>query len=206
MQRDNLLVELFVEELPPKALKKLGEAFAALLADSLKAQGLAAADAAVTAYATPRRLAVHVTGVAAQAADRQVQHKLMPVSVGLDAAGQPTPALLKKLAALGADATPPAQLRRQGDGKAEALFLDSRVAGATLAAGLQKALDEALGKLPIPKVMSYQLADGWTSVNFVRPAHGLVALHGDDVVPVQALGLTRGRAARRATASRRPCR
>ena len=86
-----------------------------------------------------------------------------------------------------------AQLKRQLDGKAEALFFDSRIPGATLAEGLQKALDEALAKLPIPKVMSYQLADGWTSVNFVRPAHGLVALHGDDVVPVAALGLQAGR-------------
>ena len=193
MDNNNLLVELFVEELPPKALKKLGAAFATLLSDALKAQGLAAADAAVTSFATPRRLAVHVAGVAPRAADRQLSQKLMPVAVGLDAQGQPTPALLKKLAALGAEGTPVAQLQRQGEGKAETLFLDSRVAGATLAEGLQKALDETLSRLPIPKVMSYQLADGWTSVHFVRPAHGLVALHGDAVVAVQALGLSAGR-------------
>jgi glycyl-tRNA synthetase beta chain len=196
MTTQNLLVELFVEELPPKALKKLGEAFAALLADGLKAQGLAAADASTTAYATPRRLAVQVAGVLPQAADRQLLQKLMPVAVALDAAGQPTQALLKKLAAIGAADVPVAQLKRQGEGKAEALFHDSRVSGATLAAGLQKALDEALAKLPIPKVMSYQLADGWSSVNFVRPAHGLVALHGDEVVPVNALGLQAQRSTR----------
>ncbi|WP_269630457.1 glycine--tRNA ligase subunit beta [Pelomonas sp. BJYL3] len=189
----NLLVELFVEELPPKALKKLGESFATVLADSLKAQGLAGADAAVTPFASPRRLAVHVTGVAAKAADRAVQQKLMPVAVALAADGQPTPALLKKLASLGADASVVPQLKRLPDGKAEALFLDSMVAGATLAEGLQKALDEALAKLPIPKVMSYQLADGWSSVNFVRPAHGLLALHGSTVVPVATLGLQSGR-------------
>jgi glycyl-tRNA synthetase beta chain len=95
MSNKNLLVELFVEELPPKALKKLGEAFAGTLADSLKASGLAAADAAVTAYASPRRLAVQVAGVAPKAADRAVQQKLMPVAVALDAAGNATPALLK---------------------------------------------------------------------------------------------------------------
>ena len=188
-----LLVELFVEELPPKALKKLGEEFAALLAASLKAQGLAAADAAIASFASPRRLAVQVANVAAKAADKSQQVKLMPVAVALDASGQPTPALLKKLAAFGADASVVPSLRRQPDGKAEALFLDSTIAGATLAAGLQKALDEAIGKLPIPKVMQYQLADGWTSVHFVRPAHGLVALHGDQVVPVSALGLQAGR-------------
>ncbi len=189
----NLLLELFVEELPPKALKALGEAFAATLAASLKAQGLAAADAAVTAFASPRRLAVHVQGVAGRAADHAVRHKLMPVAVALDAAGAPTPALLKKLTSLGRDASAVPLLTRAPDGKAEALFLDSVVAGALLADGLQKALAETLARLPIPKVMQYQLADGWTSVHFVRPAHGLVALHGAQVVPVTALGLHAGR-------------
>ena len=189
----NLLVELFVEELPPKALKKLGEAFANGIAASLKAQGLVAEGAAATPFASPRRLAVHLKDVAAKAADRSVQQKLMPVAVALDASGAPTPALLKKLAAVGADASAVPSLKRAMDGKAEALFLDSVVPGATLAEGLQRALDEALAKLPIPKVMSYQLADGWKSVNFVRPAHGLVALHGADVVPVATLGLSAGR-------------
>ncbi|MEX8522439.1 MAG: glycine--tRNA ligase subunit beta [Leptothrix ochracea] len=193
MSTKNLLVELFVEELPPKALKKLGEAFAATLAASLKASGLAGAEATVTPFASPRRLAVHVTGVGSKAADKSVQQKLMPVAVALNADGQATPALLKKLAAVGADASVVPQLKRLPDGKAEALFLDSIVPGATLAEGLQKALDEALAKLPIPKVMTYQLADGWSSVNFVRPAHGLVALHGAEVVALQTLGLTSGR-------------
>ncbi|MBP6899031.1 MAG: glycine--tRNA ligase subunit beta [Burkholderiaceae bacterium] len=193
MSTQNLLVELFVEELPPKALKKLGEAFAGALAESLKAQGLAAADAVVTPFASPRRLGVHLAAVAAKAADRAVQSKLMPVAVGLTADGQATPALLKKLAALGADASVVPSLKRQPDGKAEALFLDSLVPGATLAEGLQKALDEAIARLPIPKVMTYQKADGWSDVKFVRPAHRLVALHGVDLVAVQALGLAAGR-------------
>ncbi len=193
MNTNNLLVELFVEELPPKALKKLGEAFAAALSESLKAQGLAAADAVVTPYASPRRLAAHIADVAAQAADKPVSHKLMPASVGLDAEGRATPALLKKLAALGLDAAAVAALKREGEGKAEALFYDSVAKGATLADGLQKALAEAIARLPIPKVMGYQLADGWSTVNFVRPVHGLVALHGAGVVPVSVLGLTAGR-------------
>ena len=197
MTTKNLLVELFVEELPPKALKKLGDSFAAVLFEQLKSQGLTTPDSAVTAFASPRRLAAHATRVALQAADRSVSQKLMPVAVGLDASGNATPALLKKLAALGADASAVAGLTKAPDGKAEALFYDSTVTGATLAEGLQKALLEAIAKLPIPKVMSYQLqADcampGWSSVSFVRPAHGLVALHGADVVPIQALGLTSG--------------
>ncbi|WP_374665979.1 glycine--tRNA ligase subunit beta [Ramlibacter sp.] len=189
----NLLVELFVEELPPKALRKLGDAFAGVLFEQLKAQGLATAESRLSAFASPRRLAAHVTAVADRAADKAVSQKLMPVSVGLDAAGNATPALLKKLQALGADAAAVAQLRRAPDGKAEALFHDSTVPGATLAEGLQKALHESLAKLPIPKVMTYQLADGWSDVKFVRPAHALVALHGADVVPVTALGLQAGR-------------
>jgi glycyl-tRNA synthetase beta chain len=201
MTTQNLLVELFVEELPPKALNKLGAAFSGVLAEQLKAQGLAAADAVVTAFASPRRLAAHVTGVLAQGADKAVQQKLMPVAVGLDAAGNATPALLKKLQALGADVSDPAAavaaLKRAPDGKADALFYDSIVKGASLQAGLQKALEEALAKLPIPKVMQYQLETdcelpGWSSVNFVRPAHSLIALHGSTVVPVKALGLTAG--------------
>ena len=201
MSDRNLLVELFVEELPPKALKKLGEAFAQGLSDGLKAQGLAPAHALVASFASPRRLAVHVSHVAAKAADKAQQTKLMPVAVALGADGQPTPALLKKLGALGLDAGIVPQLKRAPDGKAEALFLDSMVAGATLAEGLQKALADALARLPIPKLMQYQLEHGdaagfqpgWTSVNFVRPAHGLVALHGAEVVPVSALGLHAGR-------------
>lgn len=201
MTTKNLLVELFVEELPPKALKKLGDAFANQLFEQLKAQGLAGADSVVTPFASPRRLAAHVSQVWLKAEDKAVQLKLMPASVGLTADGQATPALLKKLAALGADLSDPAAavaaLKRQGEGKAEALYYDSLVSGATLDLGLQKAIDEAIAKLPIPKVMSYQLETdcelpGWTSVNFVRPAHGLVALHGATVVPVKALGLTAG--------------
>jgi glycyl-tRNA synthetase beta chain len=189
----SLLVELVCEELPPKALKKLGESFATTLVASLKAAGLAGEAAVATGFASPRRLGVHVTGVAAKAADRALLQKLMPASVAFDKEGAPTPALLKKLQSLGfgADAVP--GLKRQPDGKAESLFVDQMMAGATLTEGLQKAIDETLAKLPIPKVMSYQLADGWTDVKFVRPAHRLLALHGADVVPVTALGLSAGR-------------
>ena len=194
MNAQNLLVELFVEELPPKALKKLGDAFAGVLFDQLKAQGLlASSESRVTAYASPRRLAAHITEVLPQAEDKAVSQKLMPVSVGLDAEGKPTPALLKKLGALGADESAVAGLKRQGEGKAEALYYASTVKGVVLADGVQKALDEAIAKLPIPKVMRYQLQDGWSSVHFVRPAHGLVVMHGTQVlIGVKALGLTAG--------------
>ena len=195
----NLLVELFVEELPPKVLKKLGDAFAEEIWLRLADHSLV--DTARTvkygetlkAFASPRRLAVWVKEVSSQAPDRPGRQKLMPVSVGLDTNGQPTAALVKKLVALGADASAVGQLAREGDGRNETLFLESVVAGAKLADRLQKALEEALNKLPIPKVMSYQLGDGRSTVKFVRPAHGLIALHGADVVPVSVLGLQAGR-------------
>ena len=189
----NLLVELCVEELPPRALKQLGEVFASALAESLVAQGLADANPAITRFASPRRLGVHVESVLARAADKPVSTKLMPVGVGLDADGNASPALLKRLAALGADASAVSRLRRVADGKNEALFHDSVAPGATLADGLQRALEAAMAKLPIPKVMQYQLSDGWSSVQFVRPVHRLVALYGAEIVPVSVLGLTAGR-------------
>ena len=192
----NLLVELFVEELPPKALRALGESFAAGLLASLRVQGLATSDSMATPFATPRRLAAHVTGVALQAADRSLSQKLMPANVGLTPTGEATPALLKKLASLGADASAATTLARRSDGKVEALWLDSVAPGAVLAEGLQTALDRTLADLPIPKLMAYQLADGWTTVQFVRPAHGLVALHGEEVVDASVLGLRAGRQTR----------
>ena len=192
MSQNNLLVELFVEELPPKALKKLGESFSNTLFETLKAQGLTAENSVTTSFASPRRLAAHITAVAAQAADKQISQKLMPVSVGLNADGNATPALIKRLNGMGLDESAVAQLTKQMDGKNEALFLDVTQKGAALNEGLQKAVEEAIQKLPIPKVMTYQLADGWSSVNFVRPAHGLVALHGSNVIAISVLGLTAG--------------
>ena len=198
----NLLVELFVEELPPKALKKLGEAFAGALADSLKGQGLASADSVVTHFASPRRLAAHVTDVLAQSPDRTLRTKLMPVSIGLSADGLPTQALLKKITPHIPPGTQIAEfvrdcIFREHDGKTDQLILARMSTGPSLSSGLQTALEDAIESLPIPKVMSYQLETGcdlpgWTSVSFVRPAHGLLALHGADVVPVKVLGLQSG--------------
>lgn len=190
MSVKNLLIELFVEELPPKVLNRLGESLSNSLFDSLKTQGLTAENSIVTAYATPRRLAAHVTHVSEKGADKQISQKLMPANVGLDANGNASPALVKKLQALGADENAVSQLKNENN----VLFLDVLQTGATLKDALQKAIDEALAKLPIPKVMTYQLHSntdnpGWESVKFVRPAHGLIALHGETIVPVSTLGL-----------------
>ncbi len=186
----NLLIELLVEELPPKALKALGLSFAKVLAESLQSQGLSNIDSVVTNFATPRRLAAHITGVIAKAADEQVAQKLMPAKVGLDADSKATPALLKRLDGMGLDVSAVAKLRTENDGKADNLIIDISKTGASLSEGLQKAIEETLAKLPIPKVMAYQINDGWETVNFVRPAHGLIALHGNEIVPVNILGLS----------------
>jgi glycyl-tRNA synthetase beta chain len=198
----SLLVELLVEELPPKALRRLGDAFAAGLLSGLKTRGLADEHAVVTGFATPRRLAAHISAVHATAPNQEEVRKVMPVSVAFDASGKPTVALRKAMGKLGreglVDRLPdawdgPDRLYEDADGKARAMFFRTLSKGATLTVGLQAALDGTIAQLPIPKVMSYQLADGWTNVQFVRPVHGLVALHGADVVPVHALGLEAGR-------------
>jgi len=188
-----LLVELLTEELPPKALQKLGQAFAEGVRATLHKHGLLAGGCQATAYATPRRLAVRLSQVLDQAPDQDYAEKLMPVKVGLDADGSPTPALLKKLAAKGLEGIDPASLARESDGKQDYLVARGTAPGAKLADGLQDGLQAAIDGLPIPKVMRYQLADGVTTVKFVRPAHGLIALHGAEVVPVSALGLSAGR-------------
>jgi glycyl-tRNA synthetase beta chain len=187
----NLLVELFTEELPPKALKQLGEVFGHRLQDWLIRVQLKDRDPRDTRhFATPRRLAVLIKDVRPKASDRIESKKLMPSKVAFASDGRPSAALAKRLEKEGASAD---QIERRIEGDAEYAFLTQTIPGVTLAAGLQFALGEAIAKLPIPKVMSYQLADGATTVQFVRPAHGLIALHGDEVKDVSVLGLKAGR-------------
>ncbi len=196
----NLLIELNTEELPPKALKSLAEAFAAGIEQGLRSRHFLAPDSRVTVFASPRRLGAHVTHVAARSADRPIRQKLMPLAVAQDKAKNWTAAFLKKLESLGRGHLAGRAIgSRDGsdalvvehDGKAETVFLESVAAGQPLVVALQAVLDETMAKLPIPKTMSYQLADG-TTVQFVRPAHRLVALHGHAPLPVQALGLIGG--------------
>ena len=190
----SLLIELLTEELPPKALKRLGDAFGAVIAQHLIKEGLCAASTAVTTFASPRRLAVHIADVLPQAPHRERKEKLLPVAIAIDASGNATAPLIKKLASLGVtlgDQVKLTDLQRVNDGKQEQLVYSFIASGASLASALQTALEESMTKLPIPKVMTYQRRDGET-VKFVRPAHGLLALHGSTVVPISALGLAAG--------------
>jgi glycyl-tRNA synthetase beta chain len=194
--KQTLLVELLTEELPPKALVKLGEAFAAAVFNGLAGRAFLEPDAVTTSFATPRRLAVSISGVRAASPDKQIREKVLPVSVALDKEGQASPPLLKKLAVLaqqaGCASITLAELERASDGKADAFFFTYTAPGQALALGLQATLEESIAKLPIPKLMSYQRPDGST-VQFVRPVHGLIALHGEQVVPVALLGLAAGK-------------
>jgi glycyl-tRNA synthetase beta chain len=197
----SLLIELHTEELPPKALKTLSEALAAGIERGLRSRDFLTADTRVTAFGAPRRLAVHLSAVKARSDDQPFRQKLMPLAVAQDKAKQWTAAFLKKLEGMGrahmaglpvGTNDGPDCLAIESDGKADAVFLSSVTRGSALSVSLQAVLDEALAALPIPKVMSYQLADGRTTVQFVRPAHRLVALHGHAVLPVTALGLQAG--------------
>ncbi len=187
-----LLIELLTEELPPKALQKLSEAFAQGVHEGLVKHGLAAKDSTVHPYATPRRLAVLVEGVRTQADDVQKRDKVLPVSVGLGADGQASASLVKKLTAMGFADKTPADLEIENDGKQDIFYLSHTQKGAVLSEGLQGILADAAAKLPIPKVMTYQIHAGTTAeqdVQFVRPVKRLLALYGADVLPVTAFGV-----------------
>jgi glycyl-tRNA synthetase beta chain len=198
---DTLIVELLTEELPPKALPRLGEAFAAGIEAGLRARGFLDETSRAKSYATPRRLAVSITRVRAIAPDSEVTDKLMPAKVARDTLGHPSEAFKKKLAGLGRahlatgslDATDgPDRIYVASDGKADYVYLRSLAKGQSLQRGLDESLADAIEKMPIPKLMNYQRPDGAT-VKFARPVHRLLALHGADVVPVSALGLDAGR-------------
>ncbi|MEO8135592.1 MAG: glycine--tRNA ligase subunit beta [Betaproteobacteria bacterium] len=188
MSAQTLLIELLTEELPPKALARLGDAFANGLLEGLRSRQFLSAGSAAVSYATPRRLAVRISGVLGKSPDVKKREKVLPVSVALTADGQPTAALTRKLASKGWTHLALADFERAPDGKAESLFYSYVAAGSHLVVGLMSALEDTVENLPIPKVMIYQRPDG-SDQKFVRPAHRLVALHGADVVPVAVLGL-----------------
>src|SRR5438132_7103206 len=197
---ETLVVELCTEELPPKALKRLGEAFAAGIESGLRERGFLDPESVATSYATPRRLAVSVTCVRPVAPDAEVIDKLMPVRAARDASGI-TEAFSKKMKGLGRlhlataslDATDgPDRVYIASDGKADYVYLRSLAKGQVLVRGLDESLADAIEQLPIPKLMSYQRPNGST-VKFARPAHRLLPLPGTNIVPVSALDLDAGR-------------
>jgi glycyl-tRNA synthetase beta chain len=191
-QSDNLLIELFTEELPPKSLRRLGDAFSEGIYSALKAAGLLGDNSLATGYATPRRLAVQISNVLSQAPDYPVREKLLPTSIAFDADGKPTAPLQKKLASLGYADIDLSTLEKAGEGKNEALYLNVIAKGAALEQTAQQALEQTLGKLPIAKMMHYQVLQKngeLADVEFARPAHRIIALHGKETLHISALGI-----------------
>lgn len=187
-----LLVELLTEELPPKALMKLADSFASTIENSLKEENFLTDSSKTTVYATPRRLAITITDVRDISPDKTVRQKVLPVTVALDAEGNPTAPLKKKLAAMNIPDIDISQLEKAQDGKNESFFYTFTASGLSLASALQKAVEKAAHNLPVPKMMTYQRPDGET-VEFVRPVHEFIAMHGENVVPITLLGLSAGR-------------
>ena len=182
----HLLVELLTEELPPKSLKALSAAFSEEIVKGLARHDLRTANAAhAQPYATPRRLAVLVPGVLAESEERRVEVTGPSLKVGLDASGAPTPALLGFARK---NNVPVDALTRRDTPKGVVFVAQVTVAGNTLAGLLAGIVEDALKKLPIPKVMRW--GDG--DAEFVRPVHGLVMMHGTRVVPGAVLGLASG--------------
>jgi glycyl-tRNA synthetase beta chain len=193
----NLLIELLVEELPPKSLKILGESFAQGLHKGLSERGFVADSIKPVSFATPRRLGVWIPDVLSTAADTKVSEEIMPVAIAFDSGQKPTPPLIKRLKKIFHEDVDVADILSSGEfvkktkGGKEYLYRDMIVQGGQLFVGLEGALQDALEGLPIAKVMTYPnpSGNGWKTVNFVRPVHGLVALHGADILPVNVLGL-----------------
>ncbi len=192
IQSANLLIEVFTEELPPKSLRRLGDSFSEGIYASLKTAGLLSESSIATGFATPRRLAVLITDVLSQAPDYAVREKLLPTSIAFDAQGNATAPLLKKLGALGYADLDLSTLEKSGEGKNEALFLNVIANGAALEATAQAALVQTLNKLPIAKMMHYQVLQqngDLADVEFARPAHRIIALHGNQTLHISALGI-----------------
>jgi glycyl-tRNA synthetase beta chain len=187
MKRLDFLVEIGTEELPPKSLLPLAEAFRDGLAAGLDAAGLSHGGA--LAYATPRRLAVLVRRLLDQQPDQRVERRGPPVSAAYDAAGQPTKAAYAFAASCGIDVK---EIQRRSDAKGEFLFCKLTRPGAKTAALLPGIVQQALAALPIARRMRW----GTGEVEFVRPVHWVVMLHGDEVVPGEILGLPAGRVTR----------
>jgi glycyl-tRNA synthetase beta chain len=182
---ESVLVELLTEELPPKSLKRLSDTFGAGVHDGLKEKYFLGEQSKVEIFATPRRLAVRVSAVAAKQRDRVVERKGPSIQAGVGADGKPTPALLGFARSCGTDV---AKLERRKDDKGEYFLFSSRQKGEPLAAHLAGIVETALKKLPVAKLMRWGSGDA----QFVRPVHGVILLHGGKVIPGVVLGLKSG--------------
>jgi glycyl-tRNA synthetase beta chain len=184
--KDNLLIELLTEELPPDSLETLSHQFGEAIASELISRNLVTKSDFQT-YATPRRIAVNIKSVIDEAEDEEKLIKLMPYSVGFDENNKPTQPLLKKISSID-EAIKTEDLEIKEDKGQKFIYVTKKLKGIKLEDSLNDIIKNSLQKLAIKKVMTYQLEDGWTSVNFARPMRGLIVLHGNRVLNANVLG------------------
>ncbi len=187
MKLDTLLIEFITEELPPISLKELGQRFGQLLMQGLQEQSLVN-DSDMRVFSTPRRLGVKILNVADRSEDKKKLIKLMPEKIGFDEKGQSTQALSKKLQSLNETDEAISRIKKEDEKGQTILYIEKNIAGINLEDILSKIINDCINQLPIKKMMSYQLEDGWTSVNFVRPIKNLLVLHGKKIPKVSLLG------------------
>lgn len=184
MRTENLLIELGTEELPPKSLKSLGQAFATQFESALLGADLQFDT--VSWFAAPRRLAVYVSQLAEGQADKIVEKRGPAVSAAFDSEGAPTKAAMGWARGNGIAVE---DAERLVTDKGEWLLHKAHVPGQSVTALLESLLNQAISKLPIPKPMRW----GSYTTQFIRPVHTLTVLYGSEVVNLTALGMTSGR-------------
>ena len=183
----DFLVEIGTEELPPKALRPLMEAFGEQLVAGIDEARLDHGDAQV--FASPRRLAVRVKKLAGAQDDRAVEQKGPPVRIAFDDGGNPTPAAQAFAGKCGVSVD---ELERAATDKGEWLVFNTVEKGRGAAELMPEIIERALGSLPIPRRMRW----GASEVEFVRPVHWVVLLHGKEVVDATIMGIRTGRESR----------
>lgn len=187
MKLDTLLIEFITEELPPISLKELGEKFGQLITEGLQEQNLIKHDD-MRVFSTPRRLGVKILNVAEKSENQKKLIKLMPAKIGFNEQSEATQALLKKLQSLNETDEAISRIKKEGEKGQQILYLEKDIAGINLEDILSEIINNCINQLPIKKMMSYQLEDGWTSVNFIRPIKNLLILHGKKILKVSSLG------------------
>ena len=187
MGANDLLVEIGTEELPPKALRTLSEAFASELADELDAAGLT--HGAAVPFATPRRLAVLVAGVPRTQPDRDVERRGPPLARAFDDNDQPTKAALGFARSVGVEVD---RLARIETGDGAWLGYRTTKSGATLASLVPGMVERALSRLPVPRRMRWADRD----TEFVRPVHWVALVHGAEAIAAEILGVSSSPATR----------
>ena len=188
MQKNNLLIELLCEELPPKTQKKLSDTFAEFIVEKLNDNKLID-QKSYEVISTPRRMGVIIQNVISQANNELKRIKLMPKKIGFDANDKPTNPLLKKLESIGETEAVLKNIIYDQENDQEVLYLDKEFEGVSLKAILPEIVEESIKNLPIAKTMSYQLDDGWSTVNFVRPAKNILVKYGSETLSINILGL-----------------